>query len=1190
MSQDFLSCNDELIKIITKAVKERRLVIFVGAGISQLKPYQCSNWQKLAVDLINICYEKKCLKNYKLKEELQADGDSKKKITIAFNLLERAELKHLFESTVEESFNHGGLEEINYKDDKHPYAKIKRISNVVITTNADGHIDKYWTADNISYDNFNELSLSPGNEQVFNDKLYKIHGSYKDTKSMVFTVSRYLQAYTPLLNEEQCLSKFLRSVFSSEFVILFLGYGLAEFEILDYLFKGLTNSTDRFFLINGYYSHQQDIKETDDEYYQHLGIKQLVYLKDENGYEGIHDILDKIINEVMKEVALDDEFTGLINILENPYDKYKIIESVKKMKDNSKLRDMFFSKFSEYSNLDLWFSELYSTQLLIPNFDNLKTIYYLHILKEKYSDKISQDYQDKIEHLLDEWITFFKINVPDANSFFAFSNLINLFLLFDTTKIDYMHGICQIIEKIFINGSVNGTVLIHIINERLISRLVNTNDKANLLKIIRLFLEKNNYKVVQEGEYTLGNIFKRYADIYDVTNGECLKDIVKTIVNYIDNSDISVLSSFIALEKDYFIPSEGYLGVLLSAIRWFIRPSNKKIIQEITDELFINDLNKLNKQEQLIRLRMALFINSYIGNPVFLSFFTKKCKIYADDIFFVKYELYHYIEKHHNVFSYEQIDEYVIWLKQLTYSPMVSLSDIEKNYYLAGVCKEILLPLKDLDNQELKKFYKEVDKVYPHPFDHPGFHYWIESVKSTESSHCEEDFDGLSVEHIIKEFNNIYNLEGDKFGSVENNRVFAGIVRKDPNKFLQKLEYLDGLAEVYYPVFLRAMQESIVSGFNSSYFPKLLNYIEKWLPVSGNKNEFLNEYIFLLLEMVNKSSVDFALVNQQIDILEKYIIDIIKTKAESDNKFDCNSSQFDWNSTPLNTSDGKYFLLICNTLDKLNHIPELLKIIDKFKSSKSAFCLFARYINYLFQKYNAEFISFFDKLSSEQQIFLISAYFVATNTFSRDFYDYIKNKQILPDIDKQDDKFVLNKVCEYHVSMYLNRAITLDEFTKFCCNTEYKIKISLRKIYFYKESIIEQGLSQLIIDLWSDLLTNHGIGVEITKVLRDLMFVLDGYPNHQKSLLLETAKYTDISFLDWFRVLEDWKKIPCVLQANVINVLINNSGNMSYLSHPQKECIKFCLENLKQTNESSNISLANEIRNGLNERGCYHIK
>ena len=127
-----------------------------------------------------------------------------------------------------------------------------------------------------------------------------LHGSVTDPSSFVFTTHQYLEHYS----DERVIS-FLTDLFQ-HYVVLFVGYGLEETEILEYVFRrGIsTHSSERsIFYLHGFFDHQQ--KTFDHLYYfyeQSFGVYIIHFILDHLEYRQ----LEKIVEDWTSRIEIGD--------------------------------------------------------------------------------------------------------------------------------------------------------------------------------------------------------------------------------------------------------------------------------------------------------------------------------------------------------------------------------------------------------------------------------------------------------------------------------------------------------------------------------------------------------------------------------------------------------------------------------------------------------------------------------------------------------------------------------------------------------------------------------------------------------------------------------------------------------------------------------------------------------------------
>lgn len=310
--EEFL--DDELPKLIrADSIDSIEAVAFIGAGISQ--NYGCKSWGQLANDLLQECMALKITgMNYLTVRSLQTrEINNKLLITIAKDLLDKVD-ETAFINCVKKSLNHKDCADnekiwlpIDSKKNSEVYKHIKECFSYFITTNADMHIDQLHTniGENIREKDFNEQNLK-------RNTLYKIHGCISNPSSMIFTSEQYIRNYG--INGK--VGKFLHSVFN-KYSAVFIGYGLAEFEVLERLLESNNNT---HFIILGYFRHEENLINSYDSYFKALNVKQVVFYMDDLGYQELNDKLEKFYKKLQnrnkpleKYLVIDQAFMEINN-------------------------------------------------------------------------------------------------------------------------------------------------------------------------------------------------------------------------------------------------------------------------------------------------------------------------------------------------------------------------------------------------------------------------------------------------------------------------------------------------------------------------------------------------------------------------------------------------------------------------------------------------------------------------------------------------------------------------------------------------------------------------------------------------------------------------------------------------------------------------------------------------------------
>ena len=258
----------ELLEEIKNAAEKQELAIFIGAGVSRF--YDCTSWNELANNLLKECFSKNIIDAFEEKS-LSQNNDCKKVITICHELLKNFDnnfMNQMKKSLNNEDENIDKILTIKGEPIEFPiYKDLIKLGGLFITTNADRHIDKIFHHDNIVINNFNVAT------KIDKKYLYKIHGSIIDEDSLIFTLDKYLERYT-----STDYGDFLVNIFS-KYTVLFVGYGLGEFELLDYLYKTISKKSKQHYFLKDYFNHEQKIRDFDQLYFNQLKNKVNCLLK-----------------------------------------------------------------------------------------------------------------------------------------------------------------------------------------------------------------------------------------------------------------------------------------------------------------------------------------------------------------------------------------------------------------------------------------------------------------------------------------------------------------------------------------------------------------------------------------------------------------------------------------------------------------------------------------------------------------------------------------------------------------------------------------------------------------------------------------------------------------------------------------------------------------------------------------------
>ena len=285
--QDDLELPIELKNII---LRNEKIGVFVGAGVSRL--LEIPLWKDLGNRAIEYLYKINKINYFEYQRIINDVIDPKQKLTIFHRILPKntSEAKAFYEKT---------LKKADKKNIKNPYDLLVEIEWIKLTSNID---KEYYEA--LIKKSEQSLTLSDQGDfdittvkqigakiatnnfdidHLDNETIYQIHGSIDSLENTILTTEDYIKAYY----EESELRKFLKKLFE-EYTIIFIGYGLEEFPILEHIIK---NSKIHYAVVPTYLN-EMNLFRLHSEYFDTLKIKPIPYYLDFNGYERLINVLD----------------------------------------------------------------------------------------------------------------------------------------------------------------------------------------------------------------------------------------------------------------------------------------------------------------------------------------------------------------------------------------------------------------------------------------------------------------------------------------------------------------------------------------------------------------------------------------------------------------------------------------------------------------------------------------------------------------------------------------------------------------------------------------------------------------------------------------------------------------------------------------------------------------------------------
>lgn len=295
---------------LREAAQQGTLIPFIGAGVSRIAG--CPGWPEFADKVIRSIVEDEKL-SYSQLEQIR-HLSPRVKLSIALGLKKEDPIGINFKKLL-----HPTEIKDNDKGQK-IFGSLGRLGKIFVTTNYDEWLNRDFFPPILSINPTSDPTIPPSAKN--RNIIYKVHdlipstlnqpntvihlhGSLADPTGMILTTQDYLNHYandrfSGIADKENRVLTFLEHLFKQK-TVLFIGYGLEELEILEYVIlksrepQGLFQKEAKHYLLQGFYSYQLELMQILKRYFlEECGIQLIPFRLDQKDWDQLIDVLEHL--------------------------------------------------------------------------------------------------------------------------------------------------------------------------------------------------------------------------------------------------------------------------------------------------------------------------------------------------------------------------------------------------------------------------------------------------------------------------------------------------------------------------------------------------------------------------------------------------------------------------------------------------------------------------------------------------------------------------------------------------------------------------------------------------------------------------------------------------------------------------------------------------------------------------------
>ena len=763
--KDIFAQKYEFEENILKAFENRKMIFFIGAGVSRIMGIP--GWDDLSSKLI-----KEAFPSYQEQNIILRDiPNSKERITIAYKEFEKNGKLQEFYKIFGEGMS--PKKEI-FDNTENIYEILNRFDAFFLTTNADNLFEDV-LGHAVCHENY-DINIIKSQHHRRQNHLFYLHGHYTSDidpleNNLVFTATQYVNRYN-----DQEFVRFLTTIFLEDNVIFFIGYGLNEFELIDYVVTKTgynENSPKKVYVLYGFCENDDVLYEAKKSYFNALNIEIIPYNITQKGYIALIDVLKTLYEDYKNKAIIPVSETISENIKNYNKGNYATILRYLRDPELAHINETQIVREIKQLGTHEWIKKFYADELFSSSRMDEKISYRAWPLLELFVDWVESDEASAQEAATDFLKRISKNQLDDMVKKPSYINNYIMQIIFALDRNNIASHYLDILRVIARNDNLYYHELGQI---KRMDRIINWK-KVHRNKLFKTFFEGVNLNAFNDMRfYYIEKFFKQINPL--LVNSERLEFIFNFFVELLKKETQKGYDMFIHIHslENIYKNHEEYWKLIFTELKYTFSKLNKKKQRSL--------ISSLLKDSNLKSYKLGLYLSRVFDHNI--SDLIISNRILEDHSYF--HEVY-LLLKHHIDKGYlleHDIDELYTLICNAKFGIDEYPNYGKDKYYDNLILSKRLLLLKLFSNDKCTEKATELIREGIKPYDTVEI---AEACDYVRSGHWENDiqltsdmFQEIALDQWYVEFEKKCNEAEDEFSLSDCGRQFARIILDLPKE------------------------------------------------------------------------------------------------------------------------------------------------------------------------------------------------------------------------------------------------------------------------------------------------------------------------------------------------------------------------------------------------------------------------